>query len=90
MDAFAGIYAIGFFISWAVLYMRADFPPGGGWLEFWLPNFWWFVLMILKAWAWPVTLGHWYYNGCRPSQWKAVTRLDGREVRQIVRVGANG
>lgn len=88
MDAFGIIYASGFVVAWIALYVRAEFPPQGGWLEFWLPNWWWFGLMALKMWAWPVTLGHWLYNGCKPSQWKAVTKLEGREVRRIVRVPA--
>lgn len=89
MEAFGFLYAGGFFVTWIVLYLRADFPPQRGWLEFFLPNLWWFGLMVLKMYAWPLTLGHWLYNGRPPSRWKAVTRLNGRETRKIVRVAAS-
>ena len=29
---------------------------------------------------------HWLYHGRQPSRWKAVTSIDGREPRRIIRV----
>ncbi|HWT92863.1 MAG TPA: hypothetical protein VN238_07690 [Solirubrobacteraceae bacterium] len=85
-DKLSAIYAIGFFATWIALYLRVGFPPHRGWLEFLLPNLWWFALMVVKIWGWPITLAHWIYAGCPPSRWQAVTSLNGREARSIVRV----
>jgi hypothetical protein len=81
----AGIYCIGFFSTYGVLYVRAGFPGGPDWREFLIPNFPWFMLMGLKAMGWPLVLGHWFANGRQGSAWEAVTRADGREVRRIRR-----
>lgn len=83
------IYAGGFVVAMIALYVRVGFPSvKPDWREFLLPNLPWFGLMVLKAWAWPVTLGVWLYKGRQPSVWKAVTHLDGREVRAIKRTGS--
>lgn len=87
MPTVAILYDIGLIVTWVALYLRADFPSGNrSWLEFLLPNLGWFGLMMVKILAWPITAGHWLYRGRGPSTWKAITNLNGREVRMIVRV----
>jgi hypothetical protein len=81
---FGILYWVGLIITWIALYQRVDFPSN--WREFYLSNIGWFSVMSLKIVAWPITFGHWLYMGRRPSQWKAVTKLEGREVRKIVRL----
>jgi uncharacterized membrane protein YoaK (UPF0700 family) len=89
MQALGFIYAGGFVVAMIALYVRVGFPAiKEDWLEFLLPNLPWFALMLFKAWAWPVTLGIWVYNGRQPSAWTAVTKLDGREVRAIKRTSS--
>jgi hypothetical protein len=85
VPAFAIVYDIGLIVTWIGLYLAVGFPARGGWLEFVRPNLGWFGLMAVKIVAWPVTVGHWLYHGRRPSRWKAITTLEGREVRRIVR-----
>ena len=53
MLAFAVVYDVGLIITWIALYQRAEFPSGGRWLEFLIPNLPWFGLMMLKICAWP-------------------------------------
>jgi hypothetical protein len=90
MQAVGFIYAGGFVVTLITLYVRAGFPGiKQDWRQFLLPNLPWFGLMGLKAWAWPVTLGIWFYNGRGPSAWEAVTEMDGREVRAIRRTRHN-
>lgn len=81
---FGFIYLIGFVATWNVLKARAQFPTS--WLEFYIPNIGWFTMFSLKVFAWPLVLVHWLAQGRRPSQWRAVTKLEGRNVRKIVRV----
>jgi len=89
MQALGFIYAGGFVVAMIALYVRVGFPAvKPDWREFLLPNLPWFALMLFKAWAWPVTLGIWLYNGRQPSVWRAVTQLDGREVRAIKRTSS--
>jgi hypothetical protein len=86
MQALGFIYAGGFVVALITLYVRVGFPAiKQDWIEFLIPNFLWFGLMIVKAWAWPITLAIWFYNGRKPSAWKAVTEINGREVRAIRR-----
>ena len=81
------VYLVGFIASWIVLYHRAGFPDvKPDWREFLIPNLPWFALMIAKFWLWPVTLGVWLLTGRGPSRWRAVTELNGRPARAIVRV----
>jgi hypothetical protein len=81
------IYFAGFIVTWVVLYHRAGFPEvQPDWREFLLPNLPWFGLMSLKFLFWPVTLASWFLTGRGPSPWRAVTEIDGRPARRIVRV----
>jgi hypothetical protein len=85
-QALGFIYAGGFVVAFIVLYVRVGFPGmKQNWQEFLIPNLPWFGLMAIKAWAWPITLAHWFYKGQGPSAWEAVTEVDGREVRRIRR-----
>jgi hypothetical protein len=89
MQALGFIYAGGFVVTMIALYTRVGFPAvKPDWREFLLPNLPWLGLMLFKAWAWPVTLGIWLYNGRQPTAWTAVTKLDGREVRAIKRTSS--
>lgn len=81
------IYLVGFVAAWVILYQRAGFPDvEPDWREFLIPNLPWFGLMIAKFWFWPVTLGVWLMTGRGPSRWRAMTVIDGRPARRIVRV----
>lgn len=88
MSAVLGFgYLAGFVITWVILYQRVGFPGvDADWREFLIPNLPWFGLMVAKFWFWPVTLTAWLLDGRGPSRWRAVTQLDGRPVRKIVRV----
>jgi hypothetical protein len=80
-------YLIGIAVTWVILYQRAGFPEvHADWREFLLPNLPWFGLMILKFWFWPVTFAAWLIDGREPSRWRAVTQLNGRPVRKIMRL----
>lgn len=86
MQALGFIYAGGFVAAMIALYYRVGFPEiKQNWREFLLPNLPWFGLMLIKAWGWPATLAIWIYNGRKPTAWKAVTEINGREVRAIKR-----
>jgi len=81
------IYFIGFIVAWIVLYQRAGFPDvEPDWREFLIPNIPWFFLMVIKFMYWPITLVVWLLTGMGASRWRAVTELDGRPARKIVRV----
>lgn len=83
------IYLGGFIVTWVVLYQRAGFPDvGADWREFLLPNPLWFILMFMKFWFWPLTLVVWLLTGRGPSRWRAVTEINGRPARKILRVPA--
>jgi hypothetical protein len=88
MGAVLGLsYLAGFVITWVVLYQRAGFPAvPADWREFLIPNLFWFVLFVFKFWFWPATLVVWLIEGRPPSRWRAVTELEGRPARKIVRV----
>jgi hypothetical protein len=60
------------------------------WREFLIPNIPWFILMVFKFWFWPLALAAWLATGRGPSRWQAVTSIDGRPARRIVRVDAAG
>lgn len=90
MTGLATVYCVAGIITWICLYQAVGFPSGGGWLEFVIPNLWWFGLFYLKLVGWPLTAAHWLYFGRRPSRWTAVTNLHGREVRAIMRTQATG
>ncbi|MDQ1686223.1 MAG: hypothetical protein QOC82_2960 [Frankiaceae bacterium] len=81
--------------AWILLYHRAGFPDvrtkhNVDWREFLLPNLPWFFLLLLKIMFWPAPLAVWLVNG-RPkeSAWRAVTEVEGRPVRRIVRLRAS-
>lgn len=83
------IFLGGFIVTWVVLYQRAGFPDvDADWREFVFPNPLWFVLMVMKFWLWPLTLVVWLLTGRGPSRWRAVTEIDGRPARRILRVPA--
>jgi len=83
-------YVTCFIITWVLVYQRAGFSDikaeqGIDWREFLLGNIPWFALTLLKVWFWFVTIGVWLLQGRPSSHWRAVTRIDGRPVRKIVR-----
>lgn len=83
-------YLVGFVIAWVILYQRVGFPGvKADWREFLIPNLFWFVLFGLKFMFWPVTLVVWLIDGRQPSRWRAVTELEGRPARKIVRVSTS-
>jgi hypothetical protein len=49
----------------------------------------WFALNALKAWFWFVTFVVWLIKGRPERTWRAVTEIDGRPVRRIIRVTSN-
>jgi hypothetical protein len=55
------------------------------WLEFLLPNLGFFLLLIVKALVWPVTLAVWLSQGRPESPWTAVTEIEGRPARKFRR-----
>lgn len=80
-------YLAGFVVTWVVLYRRAGFAGiDADWREFLIPNLPWFALFVLKFWFWPATLAAWLVEGRQPSRWRAVTELEGRPARKIVRL----
>jgi hypothetical protein len=88
--AFGFCYLTGFVVTWIALYRRAGFQEiDADWREFLISNLPWFALMIVKFWFWPVTLIGWLIDGRPSSRWRAVTELNGRPVRKIVRVPAS-
>lgn len=84
-------YIIGIFASWFVYHSRAGFSKlqGTDWREFLLPNLPWFLLMWGKCLAWLPVLIVWCCTGMRSSPWKAVTDIEGRPVRSIIRIGTS-
>jgi hypothetical protein len=81
----------GLLVGPPVLYFRSGLgavkrKEGVDWREFFMPDLGFFLLMVGKAPAWPVTLGVWVARGKpRESAWQAVTVIDGRPVRRMVR-----
>jgi hypothetical protein len=80
----------GLLVGLPVLYFRAGLgrikrSEGIDWREFLIPNIGFFLLMVGKAILWPVTVVHWNLQGRPTSPWVAVTSLNGRSVRRIVR-----
>jgi hypothetical protein len=55
------------------------------WREFALSNIPFLVLVIAKSVVWPVVLVVWLATGRKRSPWVATTRLEGREVRAVIR-----
>ncbi len=87
----AAVVWSGLLVGLPVLYFRAGLgrvrrKEHVDWREFLLPNLGFFLLMFGKALAWPVTVAVWVARGSnRTSAWTAVTELDGRTVRRIIR-----
>jgi hypothetical protein len=84
-------YLAGVIVSWFVFNVRAGLNDakhneGIDWREFARPNLWWFSLTYLKCWVWWAVLAFWLVQGRPPSQWRALTEVDGRSARRIVRV----
>jgi hypothetical protein len=89
------IWLIGVVVSAIVLHYRVGFPDVRlservDWREFLIPNIPWFALNLLKMWFWPVTLAAWLVQGMRKSRWRAVTSVNGRPTRRIIRVSPTG
>jgi hypothetical protein len=79
------------FVSWFVHYYRAGLADikaseDAHWLEFLYPNFSWFLLMWAKTFTWPLVFVVWLTQGRPKSPWRAVTSINGRPVRSIIRV----
>jgi hypothetical protein len=53
--------------------------------EFVRSNLGWFLMSVGKDFIWPAVLIVWLAQGRPASRWEAVTELDGRDVRAIVR-----
>jgi len=87
MVAAAGIaYWSGFIVTLIVLYNRAglaDVEPD--WREILIGNLGWFILLAAKTILWPITLAAWLLQGRPASTWRAVTQVNGRPARKIVR-----
>jgi hypothetical protein len=84
-------YLIGIIVSSLVYNHRAGLADikrsqGVDWREFARPNPGWMVLTYGKILAWWAVLIAWLLQGRPPSPWRATTKLDGREVRAILRV----
>ncbi len=90
------LYDIGMVVAWVVLYNRVGFPrvrheSDVDWREFLLPNLPWFALFIGKGFLWPIPVIMWFANGQpKESAWRAVSEINGRPARRIVRSGAGG
>jgi len=89
-DALMWINFVGLIGAWYQTYSRVGFPQvkresGADWREFLLGNAGWFGLAVVKVLFWWVTLVVWFFQGRPGPTWRAVTELDGREVRRIVR-----
>jgi hypothetical protein len=83
----------GFIIAWVQVYRRAGFPDikqreGIDWREFLIPNIPWFVMTVFKVWFWFVPFGLWLAQGRPGSPWRAVTEVNGRPARRIIRVAS--
>ncbi len=81
------------FVSWFVYYGRAGLADvksreGVEWREFLRPNLPWFLMMWAKCFVWPVVLIVWLAQDRPASPWRAVTSVDGRPARAIVRISA--
>lgn len=81
----------GFIGAWVQAYRRVGFAAlkrenDVDWREFLVGNLFWFALTVAKVWFWFVTLGMWLISGRPGPTWRAVTELNGRPVRKIVRV----
>lgn len=77
-------------VSGYVLLGRAGFweikaKAGVDWREFLLGNPLFFVILWGKAVLWPVVFVTWLVQGQPDSPWTATTRLNGREVRAVLR-----
>lgn len=84
-------YWAGLITTWIVLYQRSGLPRvEPDWREFLLPNVLWFTMLTLKILFWPATLAAWLIQGQPATRWKAVTVLDGRQTRRIIRVSEDG
>jgi hypothetical protein len=78
------------FISWFIYYERSGLSKVKSeervdWREFFLPNLPWFLLMWAKCFTWPIVLIVWLARGAPASPWRAVTVVNGRPARAIVR-----
>jgi hypothetical protein len=82
----------GIFASLVILWWRAGLTKGHtgvDWREFLLSNLGWFaVYWLLKSAAWPVVLYQWNAAGRPASPWQAVTEINGRPARRVVRVAS--
>lgn len=53
--------------------------------EFVLSNLGWHLVVVGKSFVWPVVLIAWLIQGMPASHWQAVTELNGRPARAIIR-----
>ena len=53
--------------------------------EFVLSNVGWHLMLVGKSFVWPLVLIVWLVQGRPASHWQAVTELDGRPARAIIR-----
>ncbi len=84
------VVGLGIWVSFPVYGVRAGFGKvGPNWREFLAPNLPFFALLIAKAFVWPAVMAYWLAQGRPRSPWQAVAVAeDGRQLRQVVRVGA--
>jgi hypothetical protein len=53
--------------------------------EFVLSNLGWYLMTMGKCFVWPFVLIAWLLRGMPHSHWQAVTELNGRRARAIIR-----
>lgn len=80
------VYLIGLFSSIFVYIARAGlFKVDANRGEFVLSNVGWHLMAVGKAFVWPLVLILWLIQGMPASPWRAVTELNGRPARAIIR-----
>lgn len=84
------MYLIGLFVSIFVYLGRAGLfrvkeQPGVNRYQFVFTNLGWYLMTLVKAFTWPVVLLTWLAQGLPASRWQAVTDLNGRPARAIIR-----
>ena len=80
------VYFIGLFSSIFVYIARAGlYKVNANRGEFVLSNAGWHVMIVGKAFAWPLVLILWLIQGMPASRWQAVTELNGQSARAIIR-----
>jgi hypothetical protein len=80
------VYFIGLFSSIFLHVARAGlYKVNASRGEFVLSNVGWHLMLVGKSFAWPVVLIVWLVRGMPASRWQAMTEIDGRPARAIIR-----